>query len=69
VNTIDDAKVLLARLVGDRVMSETVFNAEAGEVYAQNIYSLSTRRDLLSQPIEQVLKEMGAGAGCPHLSR
>lgn len=69
LNTIDDAKELLARVVGDRVMSETVFDAKAGEVYAQNIYSLSTRRDLLSKPIEEVLKEMGAGAGCPHMSR
>lgn len=69
LNTIDDAKELLARVVGDRVMSETVFDARAGEVYAQNIYSLSTKRDLLSKPIEQVLKEMGDGARCPHMSR
>jgi peroxiredoxin family protein len=69
LNTIDDAKELLARVVGDRVMSETVFDAKAGEVYAQNIYSLSTKRDLLSKPIEQVLKEMGDGARCPHMAR
>lgn len=69
LNTIDDAKELLARVVGDRVMSETVFDARAGEVYAQNIYSLSTKRDLLSKPIEQVLKEMGDGARCPHMAR
>ncbi len=66
--TIDDAKELLSRVVGDRVMSETVFDAKAGEVYAQNIYSLSTKRDLLSKPIEQVLRDMGDGARCPHMT-
>ena len=69
LDTLEDAKVLLARVVGDRVMSETVFDAKAGEVYAQNIYSLSTKRDLLSQPVEQALKEMGADANCPHMGR
>ena len=33
------------------------------------VIGVVSERDLLSKPIEQVLKEMGDGARCPHMAR
>ncbi len=73
VPTLDDAKTLLGRIVGDRIMSELVFNPDGGEAAKQNIYSLSTRRDLLSQAIETIVGDVAsesfvATSGCPHMA-
>lgn len=73
VPTLDDAKTLLGRIVGDRIMSELVFDPNGGEVGKENIYSLSTRRDLLSQAIEKIVGDVASGpgrakSGCPHMA-
>lgn len=73
VPTLDDAKTLLGRIVGDRIMAELVFDPNGGTVGKENIYSLSTRRDLLSQAIEKIVgdvasKEALPTAGCPHMA-
>ncbi|CDZ64046.1 hypothetical protein [Neorhizobium galegae] len=72
VPTLDDAKTLLGRIVGDRIMSELVFDPNGGKVGKENIYSLSTRRDLLSQAIETIVGDVASGpvvatSGCPHM--
>lgn len=73
VPTLDDAKTLLGRIVGDRIMSELVFDPNGGVVGKENIYSLSTRRDLLSQAIEKIVGDVASGSvaatsGCPHMA-
>ena len=72
VPDLETAQALMGRIVGDRVMAELVFDWEAIPAFAQDIYSLSTRRDLLSQAVEKVLDGRTAGTagssmGCPHL--
>ncbi|MBJ6134353.1 hypothetical protein JAU75_16020 [Ochrobactrum sp. Q0168] len=77
VPDLESAQTLLGRIVGDRVMAEMVFDASAAVDYAEDIYSLSTRRDLLSQAVERELesKETGRSTatkaieGCPHLQK
>lgn len=71
---LESAQTLMGRIVGDRIMAELVFDAKANPAFAQNIYSLSTRRDLLSQAVEAVVGDVSglpapsrAGATCPHL--
>ncbi len=66
--TLDDAKTLLGRIVGDRIIAELVFDKDFGEAYRQNIYSLSTRRDLLSQAIEKIVGNVDLAAMCPHMN-
>lgn len=73
--TLDLARTLLGRIVGDRIMAAEVFDASKVD-FAEDIYSLSTRRDLLSQAIEKQLPVPLApgetaglsGAACPHLA-
>ncbi|SCX29257.1 MULTISPECIES: hypothetical protein [Agrobacterium] len=74
VPDLETAQALMGRIVGDRVMAELVFDWKASPAFAQDIYSLSTRRDLLSQAVEEVLKGRtpeqpsgGSAIGCPHL--
>ncbi|WP_141682893.1 hypothetical protein [Agrobacterium tumefaciens] len=74
VPDLETAQALMGRIVGDRVMAELVFDWKANPAFAQDIYSLSTRRDLLSQAVEAVLKGRtpeqpsgGSAIGCPHL--
>lgn len=66
VPTLSDARILLARVVGDRVMAELVFNPAGTDIEKQNIASLSTRRDLLSKAIEQYTGNV-AKATCPYM--
>ncbi|WP_143286571.1 hypothetical protein [Burkholderia ubonensis] len=69
VPTLADARNLLGRIVGDRVMAERVFNPNGNLDQKENIYSLSTRRDLLSQAVESILNEDRRpefAATCPH---
>lgn len=71
IETLDDALTLLGRIVGDRVMAECVFDPNGTETEKEDIYSLSTRRDLLSQAVEAALGEGGTAtlvASCPHLA-
>ena len=73
VPNLEAAQTLMGRIVGDRIMSELVFQSSPVS-YAEDIYSLSTRRDLLSQAVEAAISD-GAKAGgpatdaatCPHL--
>lgn len=70
--TLDDARTLVGRIVGDRIMAELVFDPNGALAFRENIYSLSTRRDLLSQAVEAVLREGVPGdvatiSVCPRL--
>ncbi|ATN37689.1 hypothetical protein ACO34A_28380 (plasmid) [Rhizobium sp. ACO-34A] len=74
VPDLESAQTLMGRIVGDRIMAELVFDTKANPAFAQDIYSLSTRRDLLSQAVEQVVGNVArapastnAGVACPHL--
>lgn len=74
VPDIESAQTLMGRIVGDRIMAELVFDAQANPAFAQDIYSLSTRRDLLSQAVEAVVGDVSrtapaanTGVTCPHL--
>jgi hypothetical protein len=71
VKTIDDAKVMLGRIVGDRVAVKYIFaqTSEAGSWQNQDIYSISTPRDLLSKAAEAVLGEPEYQKLCPHLAQ
>ncbi len=65
---LDQARNLLGRIVGDRVMAELVFNPDGTHEEKEDIYSLSTRRDLLSQAVELVLGIKDVKSLCPHLN-
>jgi hypothetical protein len=70
VPTIADARNLLGRIVGDRIMSELVFDPEGSRDQKENIYSLSSQRDLLSQAVETILQGVrpeDLKAICPHI--
>lgn len=75
VPDLASAQTLLGRIVGDRVMAELVFDKSAGQAFAEDIYSLSTRRDLLSQAVKADLPKSferaaeTAPPACPHLNR
>lgn len=62
---IDDARALCGRIVGDRIMSYQTFstNTERG---MENIYSLSTSRDLISKAAEDSIEKMKSL--CPHFN-
>lgn len=55
VPTLDAARQLVGRIVGDRVVAQYVFSPSGSRAEREDIYSLSTQRDLLSQSIEQAL--------------
>lgn len=74
VPDLETAQTLMGRIIGDRIMAELVFNSKANTAFAQNIYSLSTRRDLLSQAVEGVVGPVTRSTNsanspipCPHL--
>jgi hypothetical protein len=68
VPTLDAAKVLLGRVVGDRIAAQYVFLQGASRAENEDIYSLSTKRDLLSQAAEQALgmTREELSRACPH---
>jgi aspartate/methionine/tyrosine aminotransferase len=66
VPTLQDARILLARVIGDRIMAELVFNPAGTEDERENIASLSTRRDLLSKALEKHTRDV-AKATCPYM--
>lgn len=63
--TLDEARTLVGRIVGDRIMAELVFDPNGALPFRENIYSLSTRRDLLSQAVEAALEGSAAGGVAP----
>ncbi|MFM0158040.1 hypothetical protein [Paraburkholderia sediminicola] len=65
VPTLEAARLLLARILADRVLAAAVFDKEARPEFAQNIYSLSIQRDLLSKSIEAVLGGGTVRSLCP----
>lgn len=60
---IDDARSLCGRVVGDRIMSYQTLSSET-ERGQENIYSLSTSRDLISKAAEETITRMNDS--CPH---
>lgn len=79
VETLNDAKNLLGRVVGDRIAAHYVFSHEGLESDRENIYSLSTKRDLLSQAAEaligsnpdsvHVMTDEAYQRFCPHMPK
>lgn len=69
VETIDQAKLLLGRIVGDRIAAQYVFNPAGNIDNQEDIYSLSTQRDLLSRYAHEALGDPVSGASskaeCP----
>jgi hypothetical protein len=65
VPALDAARLLLARILADRVLAAAVFDTDARPEFAQNIYSLSTQRDLLAKSIEGVLNGGSVRSLCP----
>lgn len=68
VPTLADAKLLLGRIVGDRIAAQYVFNPQGSTENREDIYSLSTRRDLLSRAAHAALDDRETASLCPHLS-
>ncbi len=60
---IEEARALCGRIVGDRVMARQIFSRDTLRG-RENVFSLSSSRDLLSQAAEDVLKNMKDS--CPH---
>jgi hypothetical protein len=71
VPTLEAARVLLGRVVGDRIAAQYVFSQQGSQAEREDIYSLSTKRDLLSQAAERVLGISGAelARSCPHAAQ
>lgn len=77
--TLADAQNLLGRIVGDRIAAHYVFSRDDVEADRENIYSLSTARDLLSQAAEallignkdsaHVMTEDVLQRMCPHMAK
>jgi hypothetical protein len=53
--TLDMARTLMGRILGDRILAHLVFDMAQGRQFAEDIYSLSTQRDLMSQVIKSAL--------------
>lgn len=53
--TLELARALMGRIVGDRIVAPLVFDLSQGREFAEDIYSLATRRDLMSQVIKTAL--------------
>jgi hypothetical protein len=53
--TLDMARTLMGRILGDRILAPLVFDKSQGLQFAEDIYSLSTQRDLMSQVIKTSL--------------
>jgi hypothetical protein len=56
--SIEEARALVGRVVGDRVMAGHVLSTST-EMGREDICSLSTSRDLISQAAEKILAEIG----------
>jgi hypothetical protein len=79
VPTLEHAKALLGRIVGDRVLAEHVFDPDGAPAERESFHSLCTSRDLLSQVAHQALANppvAGEVPGssdvarlCPHLAQ
>jgi hypothetical protein len=78
IPTLADARTLLGRIVGDRVIGEHVFNRDGTLMEREDLYSISSSRDLLSQVAKQALGDPAGAARaseaafarlCPHLAR
>jgi hypothetical protein len=79
VPTLDDARTILGRIVGDRVVGEYVFDRNGILSERENLYSISTSRDLLSQVANEALTTIPVGREilentdferlCPHLAK
>lgn len=78
IPTLADARTLLGRIVGDRVIGEHVFNRDGSLMEREDLYSISSSRDLLSQVAKQALGDPTRAAQaseaafarlCPHLAR
>lgn len=69
VPTLAAAKDLLGRVVGDRIAAQYVFSEKGSLEEREDIYSLSTQRDLLSQAAEQALGSESFMRMCPHLAQ
>jgi hypothetical protein len=65
LENIDEARALCGRVVGDRIMSYQTLTGDTkrGE---ENIYSLSTSRDLISKAAEESIDKLMEL--CPHLN-
>jgi hypothetical protein len=63
VPTLDEAKTLLGRIIGDRIIAQHVFSDHHDPDSLQDIYSLSTERDLLSLSAHRALDRMASPAG------
>jgi hypothetical protein len=50
--TLELAQTLMGRILGDRILAPLVFDMRQGRQFAEDIYSLSTQRDLMSQVIK-----------------
>jgi len=53
--TLELARALVGRIVGDRILAPLVFDKSQGKEFAEDIYSLSTQRDLMSGVIKTAL--------------
>jgi hypothetical protein len=62
---LDEARALCGRIVGDRIMSYQTLSSET-ERGQENIYSLSTSRDLISKAAEETIKNMNSS--CPYFT-
>lgn len=78
IPTLADARTLLGRIVGDRVIGEYVFDRNGPLMTRENLYSISSSRDLLSQVAKQALGDPTRGEAvgeaefarlCPHLAK
>lgn len=78
IPTLADARTLLGRIVGDRVIGEYVFDIHGSLQERENLYSISTSRDLLSQagkqvlgdpPFAEAIGEADLARLCPHAAR
>lgn len=63
---IDEARALCGRILGDRIMAKDILSQET-ERGRENIYSLSTSRDLISVAAMEVIEKMKSK--CPHLEK
>lgn len=63
------ARNLLGRVIGDRIAAQYVFSQQGSQAEREDIYSLSTQRDPLSQAAEQALGSPEFARMCPHAAQ
>jgi hypothetical protein len=69
-STLDDAKLLLARILADRALAANVFKFAPNTDSARNAYFISTEYDLLSDSMQAALlklreQSVNKQSGCP----